>query len=175
MSNDAPVVETGENNNTQEYDLSDQDKREILMKRLKAASFAEIISLLMRSPKHRSMTLQQIEQLVVPAYMANQYSVAKARTPNRKLPVIPAGVALWAKVSDEIDQKLEAGPVELAPSDWTSGENLWVIEMVAQPQIGGALVKELQRTAFSGQSFKVSTIDKDGVRKVETVTAMAAE
>ncbi len=175
MSNDGHVVETGAGNNTQDYNLTEQDKREILLKRLKAASFAEIISLLMRSQKHQAMTLKQIEQRVVPAYRANQYSIAKTKTPNRKLPVIPAGVALWAKVSDEIDQKLSAGEYELAPADWTSGENIWIIDIVAQPELGGAIIQELQKNAFAGKAFKLSRTDENGARKVETVTAMAAE
>lgn len=44
---------------------------------------------------------------------------------------IPFAFFTWAKVSDEIDQRLRGGEPRIAPHEWQSGENLWMVDMVA--------------------------------------------
>ncbi|MCC6889183.1 MAG: toxin-activating lysine-acyltransferase [Hyphomicrobiales bacterium] len=43
----------------------------------------------------------------------------------------PIGVAFWATVSAEVEERLAAGTSRLRPQDWKSGERLWVVEVIA--------------------------------------------
>ena len=56
----------------------------------------------------------------------------------------PIGVAFWATVSDEVEERLAVGTTRLRPQDWKSGERLWVVEVIAR--FGGAeeMVKDLK-------------------------------
>lgn len=48
-----------------------------------------------------------------------------------------AGIAIWASVSPEVDAKIReqikagAFPVRLKPEDWTSGEVVWLLDVIA--------------------------------------------
>ena len=45
-----------------------------------AASFGQIVTLLMRSPADKAITLQDLEWMVVPAIMTGQFAVADAQS-----------------------------------------------------------------------------------------------
>jgi hypothetical protein len=61
-------------------------------KRLSAA-FGEIVSILMRSPKHRATSLSDLEWLVVPPVVMGQFCLAEARSKTNGL-ITPVGVVL---------------------------------------------------------------------------------
>ena len=50
---------------------------------------------------------------------------------------LPAGIAIWAKVSEEVDAKIReqiragAFPVRLKGEDWDSGEIAWLLDVIA--------------------------------------------
>jgi len=44
---------------------------------------------------------------------------------------IPFAFFTWAKVSDAVDERLRGGQPSIAPHEWQSGENLWMVDMVA--------------------------------------------
>jgi hypothetical protein len=60
----------------------------------------------------------------------------------------PIGVAFWATVDDEVEQRLAAGTTKMRPQDWKSGDCLWVVEVIAP--FGGAeeMVKDLKPKVF---------------------------
>jgi cytolysin-activating lysine-acyltransferase len=43
----------------------------------------------------------------------------------------PVGVVLWAKVDDEVEQRLKSGATKLRPQDWKSGTKPHVVEVIA--------------------------------------------
>lgn len=64
---------------------------------------------------------------------------------------IPWAFISWAKVSDAIHQRLTSGVAKLAPHEWRTGENLWLIDSVAP--FGGVeeCIDELRTTILAGQ------------------------
>ena len=143
--------------------------------RMAAASFGEIVGVLMRSPHYRHYSLADLEWLVVPPLLANQFTLAASRTKEGGIPA-PIGVALWARVSDEVDKKLSTGldrPVRLRPDEWTSGETLWLIDAVGAPDAVKAMVGGIGKAMFDGKPFKLRARDKDGNVSVQTIDPMA--
>lgn len=100
------------------------------------AGFGEVVGLLMRDPKCRHLSLADLEWLVLPALAANQMMSARGKVKdkagNEAGLTVPLAFVLWAKVSEEVDRKLEAqkkagAPLRLAPGDWTSGDIPWLV------------------------------------------------
>ena len=144
--------------------------------KLMAAAFGEIVSVLMRSPHYKHYSLTDLEWLVVPPLLNNQFSLAEAHSKEGGL-MAPVGVALWASVSEEVDQKLTEGlnrPIRLRPDEWRSGEILWMIDAVGSPQTVNALLERLGSTVFLNKPFKLRAIDKEGKRAVKVVQGAEA-
>src|SRR5262245_50096191 len=68
-------------------------------------AFAQIVSVLMRSPRYRHYTLGDLEWLVVPALATGQWRVVGAQSKQNRVS-FPVAVALWARRSREVDKKL---------------------------------------------------------------------
>ncbi len=132
--------------------------------KLVSATFGEIVTLLMRAPGYRHYALSDLEWLVIPPLLANQFTLAEARAREGGL-TAPVGVALWARVSDETDARLASaldGPLRLRPDEWQGGDNLWLIEAVGPPKIVQALLQRLKTHEFKGRRFKLRARDDAG-------------
>src|SRR5262245_24876259 len=70
-----------------------------------SVAFAQIVSVLMRSPRYRHYTLGDLEWLVVPALKTGQWRVVGAQSKQNRVS-FPVAVALWARRSREVDKKL---------------------------------------------------------------------
>jgi cytolysin-activating lysine-acyltransferase len=116
-------------------------RRQVMSRRISLA-FGEIVSVLMRSKTHRQWNLAAVEQLVVPAVLTGQFTLAQARSQANGM-TAPVAVVLWASVSAEIDKRLAAEsdqPVRLEPKDWKSGDKVWLVEAVGDARVVNALL-----------------------------------
>ncbi len=112
---------------------------------IRSAAFGEIVGILMLAPRHKRLTLEALRLFVLPAILNNQYMVVRVNRPGAG-GAVPAGLALWASVSDEVDQRLRANagaPMKLTAAEWKSGANLWLVDLVAPSAITGSLLKGL--------------------------------
>ena len=148
--------------------VTDEEKelraRRALGAKMVAASFGEIVSVLMRSGSYKHFSLSDLEWLVVPPVLTQQFVLAEARKGEDGISA-PIAVALWASVSDEVDKKLMAmtsGPLKLRPDEWKSGEILWLIDAIGPQQVLTGMVDNLQKNVFKGRPLKVRSRDEDG-------------
>jgi cytolysin-activating lysine-acyltransferase len=81
----------------------------------------------------------------------------------------PIGVAFWATVNAEVEERLAAGTSRLRPQDWKSGDRLWVVEVIAP--FGGAeeMVKDLKAKVFAGRRLKFLAAGTDARSVVKTL------
>lgn len=138
-------------------------KRAAIAKHI-AASFGQIVTLLMRSPADKAITLQDLEWMVVPAIVTGQFAVADAQSKETGM-VMPVAAVLWAHVSAEIDQQLSSNPDQqfrLGPQDWRSGEHPWVVMAIGEQKIVGGLLQQLMQTAFAGKVAKMRARGANG-------------
>lgn len=132
--------------------------------------FGEIISLLMKTPSYRHHTLADLEWLVVPPVKANQYVVAEASARDAGQSV-PVGIALWAKVSAEVDAKLSKQPnAQIRPDEWNSGDIYWVIVAAGDRRVLNPMLKSLQEKTFGGKPFKIAQPGNDGKIQIATIS-----
>lgn len=118
-----------------------------------AAIFGEVIGALMRSPRHRRMRLEELENTVVPAIATGQFAVAHQAVEGRPGETMPIAAIFWARVSPQVDERLQRMnkfPAELSRHEWTSGDIPWLVDAVGQQQIVERLIGELTVRGLGG-------------------------
>ncbi len=133
-----------------------------------SSSFADIVTMLMRSESERNRTLADLEWMVVPAMQTGQFAVAETQSPETGV-VTPMGVVLWAMVSAEVDKRLMAEldkPLKLSPAEWRSGEIPWIVAAFGDTNVVGQLLAQLSQKVFTKAPAKLRTRGKDGIAVV---------
>jgi cytolysin-activating lysine-acyltransferase len=83
----------------------------------------EIAWLMTQSPRHKSITLGDLEWLVMPAILLRQFLFYKGAQ--------PVGVALWALADTTVAKRIDAGDRRLTAVEWKSGTHLRIVDIVA--------------------------------------------
>lgn len=136
-------------------------------KKTVASALGEIAWLLSQSPNHRhSLFLGDLEWLVMPPLSLSQYRLFYA---DEK----PVGVAFWAFVSEQVEQRL-AGGGRLGASEWRSGDRVWLVEVVAPFGGQDRMLSDLQKTALADRKFRYIRMNANGKRETVEVTGDAA-
>ena len=134
----------------------------------------EICWLMSQSRYHRHFSLGDLEWMIMPAVLAEQFRVFRSEQG------LPLGVALWAYLSAEtearfIDQVESGAGARLKPEDWQSGDRLWLVEVIAPQASDGnnlmdLMVDDLAKNVFTGQKFKFHSADRTtGQRTVREI------
>lgn len=137
-------------------------------------AFAQIISVLMRSPIYKHYTLADLEWLVLPPLLTGQFSVAEAGTEEGG-PKYPVAAALWASVSVDVDRRLTenlAVPIRLRPDEWRSGDILWLVDAVGDGRVVQQFVIQLAETALRGRNVKCRRLGPNGMMEVQCLNAL---
>lgn len=127
-----------------------------------AQMLGEIVWLMSQSPIHKQLFIGDLEWFCMPAILLEQFRMFYG--PDR-----PAAVALWAQVSEETEQRLQAGGSRLRPDEWRGGDRLWLIELVAPFGGEAEILADLKTSIFAGRRFKFHRSTPEGGRVVETV------
>jgi cytolysin-activating lysine-acyltransferase len=116
--------------------------------------------LMLSSPGHKHLFVTDFEWLLVPAILAKQFRLYRRDG-------VPIGFVSWARLTDEVDARIINGSVKLAPKEWTEGEQIWLIDVIAP--FGGVedIMGDLKKV-FEGQSVKYIQADEKG-RRVEVL------
>jgi cytolysin-activating lysine-acyltransferase len=148
-------------------------------------AFSQVIAVLMRDPAYRQLRLADLEWLVIPPLMCGQFKLAKApiqqmigqksdaAKPQEGGMLVPVAVGLWARVSPRVDKKLSETldkEVRLQPSEWSSGDHLWLMAVAGDPRAVPHFVKQLAETEFKGQEVKMRLRTAQGSISVKTLT-----
>lgn len=138
----------------------------------------EMTWLLTQSPLHKALAIGDLEWLVMPALIHQQFYLFRDGQQ-------PVGLALWAKCSVESVRKLEGGMIEpqnrLTLEEWTNGDQIWLVDLIApfanaennQREI---MLADLISGPLKGKTFHFHQTDPNtGKRTVRTVAADAAD
>jgi cytolysin-activating lysine-acyltransferase len=89
-----------------------------------AQVLGEIAWLMTQSPRHKPLTLGDLEWLVMPAILLRQFRIFYQGDR-------PVGVALWALADDLVARRIDAGNPRLSAAEWKSGTLLRIIDIIA--------------------------------------------
>lgn len=138
----------------------------------------EMTWLLTQSPLHRALAIGDLEWLVMPALLHEQFYVFRDGEQ-------PVGLALWAKCNKTAEAKLERGMIEpenrLTLEEWKSGDQVWLVDLIApfantENKQREIMIADLISGPLAGQAFNFHQTDpQTGVRAVQKVGADAGE
>ena len=125
-----------------------------------SAMLGAAVWLMLSSPGHKHLFVTDFEWLVVPPILAKQFRLYRRDN-------VPIGFVSWARVSEEVEMRIINGSVKLSPKEWTGGDRLWIIDVIAP--FGGVedIMADLNK-AFEGQTVKFIQADENG-RRVEVL------
>jgi cytolysin-activating lysine-acyltransferase len=136
----------------------------------------EMTWLLTQSPLHRALAIGDIEWLIMPALIHQQFYIF--RDGDR-----PVGLALWAYCAEGAEAKLERGMIEpenrLTLEEWNGGPNLWLVDLIApfasaENKHREIMIADLISGPLAGKAFRFHQTDPaTGARSVRTVDADA--
>ncbi len=117
--------------------------------------FGEIVRLMTQSPLHKHFALADLEWMVMPAVLRNQYRVF--HDDGR-----PVGAVTWAFLSPDAEAKLSLSPPRLRPDEWTSGDACWLVDLIApfatgENQMVARMLGDLQQTGLRGTGIQISS------------------
>ncbi len=123
-----------------------------------SAVLGEIVWLMSQSQIHKSFFISDLEWFVMTPVILKQFRLFYDKEK-------PIGVVFWGTVSADVAARLAEGTSKLRPQDWKSGDNLWVVEVIAP--FGGAeeMVKDLKAAVFPDREIRMLAV-KDGKRDV---------
>lgn len=144
-----------------------------------ANAFSQVVAVLMRDTNFRNLKIGDLEWLVIPPIMAGQFRLGHAARPGdekmRQAGVrIPVAVALWARVSAQIDKAFSEDldkPMQLRPNQWASGDHVWIMATAGDRRAIPHFLNELAQSVFKDQPVKMRTRGADGKVTVKVLGA----
>lgn len=124
-------------------------------------TLAQVTLAMVSSPRYRHLSIGELQNLLIDPLLRDRVAVATAGPKKDAPPSLNdgqvVGVAIWAKVSAEVDAKIreqiKAGtfPVRLKSEDWASGEIAWLLDVIAPTrQQATAVLTNIQQVAKGG-------------------------
>lgn len=123
----------------------------------------EVASLMIASDLHIDYRMADIRDIFAPAIDCNQFRIYHNQNG------FPVGFVAWAFLSDEIDKLYAEGKYKIKPTDWNSGNNGWIIELIAPFGHGKKIISELRNEIFPDKIGKALTFSKDKKLRVINV------
>ncbi|MBV9984568.1 toxin-activating lysine-acyltransferase [Bradyrhizobium sp.] len=124
------------------------------------AVLGQVVWLMMNMPQYRHVFLADLEWMVLPPILLSQYRLFRAGDH-------VVAFAAWAYLSEDAEARLQGPNPRLAPSDWKSGDRLWLIDLHAPFGQQELALKELRDTALKGKAFKMHRWTQQGRQVVE--------
>lgn len=138
----------------------------------------EMTWLLSQSPLHRALAIGDLEWLVMPALIHQQFYVFRDGDQ-------PVGLALWLNAHPKRQRSSVAEMIEpenrLALEEWNGGDQIWLVDLIApfanaENRHREIMIADLVSKPLAGKEFRFHQTDPaTGKRTVQTVGADAGE
>ena len=124
------------------------------------SAFGKLSFLASFCPLHRTIPVAFLSKLFLPAIEHD--CVRFFENENNKT----CAALIWAKLSDDVTEQMIYSGRTPRPDEWTSGHNLWFLDLLAPFGHGRMVAREIARKPPEGP-FYFARLDKQGyVRKV---------
>lgn len=103
--------------------------------------------LMMQQGATRNLLLGDLEWRIMPALVLDQ---ARLHMQDES----PLAFVTWARLSAAAAERYRCAPHRLTPADWKSGDQVWIVDLVAP--FGGAreAIDDLKEKMFPGQTIR---------------------
>lgn len=143
-------------------------------------SFGKVVMAMMMLPRYRQQTLADLQHLVLEPLIRDRVAIAQ-KASDIALAEDVAGIAIWASLSDEAEERLRdqirgnMWPLRLRAEDWNSGSNNWLIDVIAPDRKATAsVIANFKQVVKEGslrlhpqvtQLLDAETLEKMGARR----------
>jgi len=164
-----------------------------------AEALGQVVWLLAQSPAHKELKIKDLEYTFMPAIVHEQVRVFRfgrlpaadptelakfpdlgaGRITQEGLETMPLGVAIWAKLSQAAEAKLERSE-RLTLADWKSGDRVWLVELISpfatkENRLTEIMLQDLMKGPFATTPFHLHRTDPTtGRREKITLTSHVA-
>lgn len=120
-----------------------------------AEALGQVVWLMRQSELHKHLFLADLDWLVMPALQLKQFRLIRKDGQ-------PIAYASWAYLNEESAERMTSGEKRMRPGDWKTGEELWLVDLIAP--FGGqeAIMRELKEKTFEGKKVKTLQLSPDG-------------
>ncbi len=124
---------------------------------------ASVLMLMLQSRRHRHQFVSDIEWSVLPPLALQQFRLFQTEKG-------PIGYVTWAFLSEETAKDLPARQGRLKPTDWRSGDQCWLIDLVAPMGGQAQMIQQLKADVLKDRVIHLTRFDPEtGERVVEIV------
>jgi len=103
------------------------------------STFGQIVLAMCVVPRYRNLLLAELQQFVLDPLSQDKIVLALPANPENdpKVATAPATIAIWASVSEDVDKRIREQvtsgvfPIRLKPEDWSSGDIVWLLDVIA--------------------------------------------
>ncbi len=118
-------------------------------------AYGDMMFLAFRSPRHMRMPVAQLRDYLEPPLLLGQYRLFR-------FDGVPRGLYTWGWLGAEAERRLIGGsPLRL--EDWSSGERLWIVDIMAPYKgLTASMVRWImQKGHFTDEEFFYRRVGKD--------------
>lgn len=156
-----------------EADLKEAKKKlaGATVSKMVASAIGDMVTLYSKDSAHKHFAFADMDWKILPPIVSGQYHIETADDPEYGT-LRPVALVTWAKVSDELDERLSAQTnrqvVRLRPSDWNSGEHYWLVDVVVTSDGVIKALKLLHNNQLNETNAKLLVHEKNG-KKIRTL------
>ena len=156
MTNQSPEKSTNEQELSNLVRMA-QEQAKVVLRKLPL--LGPMTWLMLQRGGTRNILLSELEWRVLPALALDQVRLHMREE-------APIAFITWAKLSAAAAGRYREPPHQLSPSDWKSGEDVWIIDVIAP--FGGAAeaIQDLKEKVFPGQVLCQLSPSPEGLAKV---------
>ncbi|MBK7846565.1 MAG: toxin-activating lysine-acyltransferase [Zoogloea sp.] len=156
MTNQSPEKSTNEQELSNLVRMA-QEQAKVVLRKLPL--LGPMTWLMLQRGGTRNILLSELEWRVLPALALDQVRLHMREE-------APIAFITWAKLSAAAAGRYREPPHQLSPSDWKSGEDVWIIDVIAP--FGGAAeaIQDLKEKVFPGQVLRQLYPSPEGLAKV---------
>jgi cytolysin-activating lysine-acyltransferase len=144
-----------------------------------AEALGQVVWLLSQSSLHKELRIKDLEWSFMPAIVHEQFRIFRfgklpglenvdpaslGPFPNAQaLEQTPLGVAIWARLSEAAEAKLERGE-HLSLQEWKSGDRVWLVELISpfsnsQNKLNEIMLMDMIQGPFRQTAFNLHRTD----------------
>jgi cytolysin-activating lysine-acyltransferase len=115
--------------------------------------------LMMQQGATRHAFLSELEWRVLPPLVLEQAKLYMKDT-------MPIAFVSWAKLSADAAERFRQPPHRLGPADWMSGDQVWIVDLVAPFGNAAEVLKDLRENVFPSATLRQLAPVPDGPARV---------
>jgi cytolysin-activating lysine-acyltransferase len=115
---------------------------------------------MLRLPRYKNLPIGDLDRLALQPLVNDRVAFAHGED----MTATPIGMAIWASVSDAVSERIAGQvnsgvfPLRLDKEDWTSGENVWLLDVVVPTKRAGTSVFMNFGSLTDGRSFRMHPV-----------------